>query len=218
LIKEKLDTIETEYNKIKPRYDVINTKYSSLGERKAGVEERIKGELDMQKKDKLREEKEKINYELEKLNKALKEMVDALHKLSDDEKMYEDMIYKLGLSPKAKSSSIASSFAKYSTSMATGSTAASKSDIADRTDENSVYQEFVKYIQDKIDKMDSEELDGARDYFTPKQNSIIYNSEFTKDIIGKRKLAKGVWEGAKNLVEDKSTADKFESYINKRIK
>ena len=86
------------------------------------------------------------------------------------------MLYKLGLSPKAKSSSISSSLAKYSTSMATASTAASKSDITDRTDENSVYQEFVKYIKDKINKMDREELEGALDYFTPikKINYIQY--------------------------------------------
>ena len=113
-------------------------------------------------------------------------MLDKINTLSDDEIMYEDMLYKLGLSPKAKSSSIGSSLAKYSTSMATGSTAASKSDITDRTDENSVYQAFVKYIQDKIDKMDIEELEGALDYYTPKQNSIIYNTDFRKDVIGKR--------------------------------
>jgi len=127
--------------------------------------------------------------------------------------MYEDMLFKLGLSPSAKGSSTASSLSQYSTSMATASTAASKSDITDRSDENSVYQAFVKYITDKIDKMDIEHLEGALGYYTPIRNSIIYTTDFRKDVIGKRKIATGVWDGAKKLAEEQSTADKFDCYI-----
>ena len=77
------------------------------------------------------------------------------------------------LSPASGVTSILSSLPQFFTSMAGASTAASKSDITDRSGENSVHQAFVKYVQDIIGKMDIEKLEGARGYFTPVRNSNI---------------------------------------------